>query len=1020
MAHAGFPTRTADVAANLTLPVLGRPLTLSVMGRLLCANGTPWILYLFEECVENVWEYWSVVIGLVSILCFLLSTLPQVYEAYRNGKVEEAMSFGFPLFLFSGDLSSLIGCVLTPQLPIQIVAVVFYIFTDLLLISQFLYYKIKNRSSRKSTTLKWLCFLWFSVSTMVLLSLPKFITDNNTFVNAQSSSNSLTLSGYACGYLASIFFLSSRFPQIYKNFKRQSTEGTSYMLFALAMMGNGTYGLIWEFSSSTWSSPPNSSSIGRTVPNRDILEGLSLLRSSSLWVCACVQGSGIGWRSQRGEREGGTRDGSGRSTMGNGVCSRRQRRIFQSLLLITVVCGIMYGGMISYEMQTQLKRTEAMALKYQQHQESLSAQLQVVYEHRSRLEKSLQKERVEHKKAKEDFLVYKLEAQQSLNKEKQDSSSRLNSLHVQHQMLKNQHDDLKKQYYGLQEQHQVQVEDHGKAIDEHKDRLEKLQQIKEVEVSKLKENMYNLREENKQLRKAHQDIHVQLQDSRIQHNDLKSAHDQLALTLEDHKSALAAAQVQVDEYKQLKEKLVKMPNFLRDQNPAPRPAQPAAVVADSHERGARPPQPPTALTPPNGKAHGYREDHQDTESRLDLQEKEGVKPDLQSQPAMSNNAEQEKDGYGEVEGEAERRRELAEEEMEQAGLPQKLEEELDQPQDDDALEGDHDLPDDNALDRQKLQPHTDPQSDIHLVPETHLQQEAHGAKSQVERVKSAYEQQLEQQRLEAERVQRTRDLQLAQQALQAQRAKEQREREVHRREVHRREVQHNREADHREKLLKEEQLRKKSHYENMDEIVRDDQDPNVDDGGEADNLQLNQKQDDVDQRVPEGVVEGELDPENDPNNQGEDEFDVAEDQHPHPREEEEEEEKAPAKHPDTNLNHPAVDEEPVMAVNPDQQEDNLDEQYQEEGEDEVQEDLGQIRAEEGEEEGQIRAEEGEEEVEDHYNEDNGQHQDDVKFQELPAGKAGEHKMGENNEENYEEDEEEVVVRQDERPNRREM
>lgn len=62
--------------------------------------------------------------------------------------------------------------------------------------------------------------------------------------------------------------------------------------------------------------------------------------------------------------------------MGNGVCSRRQRRIFQCLLLLTVVCGMLYGGMISYEMHTQLKRTEAMALKYQQHQESLSAQLQ--------------------------------------------------------------------------------------------------------------------------------------------------------------------------------------------------------------------------------------------------------------------------------------------------------------------------------------------------------------------------------------------------------------------------------------------------------------------------------------------------------------------------------------------------------------------------------------------------------------------------------------------------------------------
>ncbi|KAF3692945.1 Lysosomal amino acid transporter 1 -like protein PQ-loop repeat-containing protein 2 [Channa argus] len=234
MATARFPGKTADVAAaNWSVPAP------------LCVNGTRWILYLLEECVDNVWEYCSVVIGLISMLCFLLSTLPQVYEAYRNGKVEEAMSFGFLFFLFSGDLTSFAGCYLTSQLPIQVVTVVFYIFTDLILISQFLYYKIKNSSSRKSPVLKWLCLMWCGAATLVLLALPKLIMDNSTTLNTQSPthSKSVQITGYICGYLASVFYLSSRFPQLYKNFQRQSTEGTSYMLFALAMMGNGTYGL---------------------------------------------------------------------------------------------------------------------------------------------------------------------------------------------------------------------------------------------------------------------------------------------------------------------------------------------------------------------------------------------------------------------------------------------------------------------------------------------------------------------------------------------------------------------------------------------------------------------------------------------------------------------------------------------------------------------------------------------------------------------------------------------------------
>ncbi|XP_030600419.1 lysosomal amino acid transporter 1 homolog [Archocentrus centrarchus] len=237
MASARFPGKNGDVAVtNWTAPSLGRPL---------CVNGTPWILYLLQECVDNIWEYCSVVIGLVSMFCFLLSTLPQVYEAYRNGKVEKAMSFGFLVFLFSGDLTSFAGCYLTSQLPIQVVTVVFYIFTDLILISQFLYYKIKNSSSRKNPVLKWMCFIWCGAGTLALLALPKLIIDSGTPVNTQSpaSSKSVEITGYVCGYLASVFYLCSRFPQIHKNFQRQSTEGTSYLLFALAMMGNGTYGL---------------------------------------------------------------------------------------------------------------------------------------------------------------------------------------------------------------------------------------------------------------------------------------------------------------------------------------------------------------------------------------------------------------------------------------------------------------------------------------------------------------------------------------------------------------------------------------------------------------------------------------------------------------------------------------------------------------------------------------------------------------------------------------------------------
>ncbi|XP_078267108.1 uncharacterized protein LOC144599722 isoform X3 [Rhinoraja longicauda] len=255
--------------------------------------------------------------------------------------------------------------------------------------------------------------------------------------------------------------------------------------------------------------------------------------------------------------------------MGSSMCSRRQKKIFQTLFFLTIVFGFLYGLLLYYEMHNQLKKAENLALKYQQHQEALSAQLQVVYEHRSRLEKSLQKERNEHKKAKEDYLVYKLEAQESLNKEKQDSNNRFSSLSVQHKMLKNQHEDLRKQYTDLHGEHVRLGEDHGRAMNEHNRQYLNLQQSKEQEIAKLKENIYNVFEENKKLRRAHQDVHVQLLDVRQLNKNLLVQHDQLQVTLEDHKNSLSVAQAQVEEYKQLRETLNKMPSLRQGEQKPP-------------------------------------------------------------------------------------------------------------------------------------------------------------------------------------------------------------------------------------------------------------------------------------------------------------------------------------------------------------------------------------------------------------------------------------------------------------------
>ncbi|NXT85312.1 LAAT1 protein, partial [Zapornia atra] len=99
-----------------------------------------------------------------------------------------------------------------------------------------------------STSLKNACVAWITVCTaLCVVSLCQLLVrSHDQTIEMERSNTSLgvvEMSGFVCGYISCVFYLGSRFPQLYKNFQRRSTEGTSYLLFALAMMGNCTYGL---------------------------------------------------------------------------------------------------------------------------------------------------------------------------------------------------------------------------------------------------------------------------------------------------------------------------------------------------------------------------------------------------------------------------------------------------------------------------------------------------------------------------------------------------------------------------------------------------------------------------------------------------------------------------------------------------------------------------------------------------------------------------------------------------------
>ncbi|NXJ79780.1 LAAT1 protein, partial [Trogon melanurus] len=222
-----------------------------------CPNGSRWVMDVFNECAQDGRDIASVVLGLVSIFCFAAASFPQFYQACKTGIMDRALSIYFLLGWLGGDLLNLIGSFLADQLPLQVYTAVYYVLADLVMLSLYCYYKVKNQGGRFTAPIN-AAFVFLSLGTMSTVSFlgraAAVVQDPATFKGRsllsihmdEPGSKPFTRSeiiGFTIGSISSVLYLCSRVPQIYTNYKRKSTVGVSYSLFALVMLGNSLYGL---------------------------------------------------------------------------------------------------------------------------------------------------------------------------------------------------------------------------------------------------------------------------------------------------------------------------------------------------------------------------------------------------------------------------------------------------------------------------------------------------------------------------------------------------------------------------------------------------------------------------------------------------------------------------------------------------------------------------------------------------------------------------------------------------------
>lgn len=213
------------------------------------------------SCQYHVLPHISTIAGSISFLSSFVAQIPQVLETYVD-KTVEGLS---PLFLLAwlmGDITTLVGAVLTQQLSFQIILALYFLANDLFICGQYYYYGIvhgnklatpghekkssdermaivRSRGSEASINAglqrrTWLAGLlcWFSGAN----GLPLGLSAQDAVSSPETSHLGVTLS-----WIGALCYVGARIPQLFKNYNRKSTDGLSPFLFINTLIANITY-----------------------------------------------------------------------------------------------------------------------------------------------------------------------------------------------------------------------------------------------------------------------------------------------------------------------------------------------------------------------------------------------------------------------------------------------------------------------------------------------------------------------------------------------------------------------------------------------------------------------------------------------------------------------------------------------------------------------------------------------------------------------------------------------------------
>lgn len=211
----------------------------------------------------------SGVSGGVSFASWLVALLPQLLETYKTKSVE-GLSPVFVLIWFLGDVFSFAGCVLTEQMFFQYLLASYFLMNDMIMLGQYYYYgyhckKHHHKFHHLHTGHSHSCedpeygatssHTASTAGAIARASIPAVVVASQ--VGSSEARQLLTTGGYIAlqqtnykfvlgtvfAWISAALYFFSRVPQLWRNYKRKSTDDVSPFLFGCCLIGNATYAI---------------------------------------------------------------------------------------------------------------------------------------------------------------------------------------------------------------------------------------------------------------------------------------------------------------------------------------------------------------------------------------------------------------------------------------------------------------------------------------------------------------------------------------------------------------------------------------------------------------------------------------------------------------------------------------------------------------------------------------------------------------------------------------------------------